>query len=90
MAYDEVDWCRNVLAAGKCTLTWMGKEYALEKPELIPAADALKAYPLLVRLLIVAGGMKKFLWLHRARSEEGQGTDAGAEEPARHQRCGSL
>jgi deazaflavin-dependent oxidoreductase (nitroreductase family) len=84
VAYDEVDWCRNVLAAGKCTLTWMGKEYALETPELIPAADALEAYPLLVRLLVVAGGMKKFLWLHRARSEEGQGADAGAGELGRH------
>jgi hypothetical protein len=61
----------------------MGKQYALEKPELIPAADALKAYPLLVRLLVVAGGMKKFLWLHRARSE-GQGADAGAGELGRH------
>ena len=47
------------------------------KPKLIPAADALKAYPLRVRLLIVAGGMKKFLLLHRTRSEEGQGADAG-------------
>ena len=31
VAYPEVDWCRNVLAAGKCTLTWNGKEYALDK-----------------------------------------------------------
>lgn len=73
VAYPEVDWCRNVLAAGKCTLTWNGKEYALERPELIPAAEAMKAYPLLVKPFIVGPGTKTFLWLHPAdmtQSEE--------------------
>jgi deazaflavin-dependent oxidoreductase (nitroreductase family) len=66
VAYPEVDWCRNVLAAGKCTLTWNGKEYALERPELIPAAEAMKAYPPLVKPFIVGPGTKTFLWLHPA------------------------
>jgi deazaflavin-dependent oxidoreductase (nitroreductase family) len=66
VAYPEVDWCRNVLAAGKCTLTWNGKEYALERPEMIPAAEAMKAYPLLVKPFIVAPGTKTFVWLHPA------------------------
>jgi hypothetical protein len=66
VAYPEVDWCRHVLAAGKCTLTWNGKEYALERPELIPAAEAMKAYPLLVKPFIVGPGTKTFLWLHPA------------------------
>ena len=75
VAYPEVDWCRNVLAAGKCTLTWNGKEYALERPELIPAAQAMKAYPLLVKPFVVGPGTKTFLWLHpadRTQSEEEQ------------------
>jgi deazaflavin-dependent oxidoreductase (nitroreductase family) len=66
VAYPEVDWCRNVLAAGECTLTWNGKEYALERPELIPAAEAMKAYPPLVKPFIVGPGTKTFLWLHPA------------------------
>lgn len=66
VAYPEVDWCRNVLAAGTCTLTWNGKEYALERPELIPAAEAMKAYPPLVKPFIVGPGTKTFLWLHPA------------------------
>ncbi|HUH69979.1 MAG TPA: hypothetical protein VLZ05_14655 [Mycobacterium sp.] len=70
VAYPKVDWCENVLAAGKCTLTWNGKNYALERPELIPISDALKAYPLLVRPFIVAAGMKRFLWLHRSMAEQ--------------------
>lgn len=66
VAYPEVDWCRNVLAAGKCTLTWDAKEYALERPELIPAAQAMKAYPPLVKPFIAGPGTKTFRWLHPA------------------------
>jgi len=66
VAYPEVDWCRNVLAAGKCTLTWNGKEYALERPELIPKAQAMQAYPPLVKPFIAGPGTKTFLWLHPA------------------------
>lgn len=66
VAYPEVDWCRNVLAAGKCTLTWNGKEYTLERPELIPAAQAMKAYPPLVKPFIAGPGTRTFLRLHRA------------------------
>lgn len=82
VAYPKVDWCENVLAAGKCTLTWNGKEYAVENPEVIPEAQAMKAYPLLVKpfLAAQAPGTKKFIWLHRAKSDEGQPADARAAE----------
>jgi deazaflavin-dependent oxidoreductase (nitroreductase family) len=82
VAYPKVDWCENVLAAGKCTLTWNGKEYALGNPEVIPEAQAMKAYPLLVKpfLAAQAPGTKKFIWLHRAKSDEGQPADARAAE----------
>jgi deazaflavin-dependent oxidoreductase (nitroreductase family) len=70
VAYPHVDWSENVLAAGKCTLTWKGREYALEKPERIPMSDALKAYPRLVRPFIFAPGTNEFLWLHRSNSNE--------------------
>lgn len=74
VAYPHVDWSENVLAAGKCSLTWKGREYALEKPEHIPLSAALHAYPLLVRPFIFAPGTKEFLWLHRsdANSPESQ------------------
>ncbi len=48
-----VDWYRNVLAAGSCTLTWNGQEYQLVEPELL---DAAIAEPLLV--LARAFGLK--------------------------------
>ena len=70
-AYPYVDWLENVLAAGKCTLTWNGQEYALERPELLPRAEAMKAYPLLVKLFLAgAAGQNKFVWLHRAGTQE--------------------
>ncbi|HWS92008.1 MAG TPA: hypothetical protein VN255_00365 [Mycobacterium sp.] len=66
-AYPHVDWLENLLAAGKCTLDWNGKEYALERPEVIPRTQAMTAYPLLVKpFLAGAAGQNDFVWLHRA------------------------
>jgi len=61
----NVDWCRNVMAAGTCTLRTLGREITLEKPEMITASQALGAYPLPWRLMIRARGINQFLWLHR-------------------------
>jgi deazaflavin-dependent oxidoreductase (nitroreductase family) len=61
----EADWCRNVLAAGTCTLKWHGQEYRLEKPEIIPASQAIEAFPRWKRFLAVRMGMKQYLWVHR-------------------------
>lgn len=66
LPYDAgVDWCRNVLAAGTCTLIWNEQEYMLERPELIQPSEALKAFPAGSRLLYPAGGIKQYLWLHQ-------------------------
>lgn len=70
VAYPYVDWCENVLVAGKCMLGWNGREYSLDRPEVIPRAQAIKAYPLLVRPFLIAPGTNKFIWLHRTESTE--------------------
>jgi hypothetical protein len=68
LPYDAgVDWCRNVLATGTCTLIWNEQEYILERPEIIQASQALKAFPLGSRLLYPAGGIKQYLWLHERK-----------------------
>ena len=68
LPYDaDVDWCRNVLAAGACTLIWNEQEYTMERPELIQPSQALKAFPLGSRLLFPAGGIKQYLWLHERK-----------------------
>ena len=66
LAYPQVDWAQNVVVEGTCSLTWRGREYSLERPELISRLDALKAYPPLVKPFILVPGTKKFLWLHQS------------------------
>jgi deazaflavin-dependent oxidoreductase (nitroreductase family) len=61
-----VDWCRNVLASGHAVLRWRGKDYALERPELIPIdPHVLRAFPLPFRP-VLARELSQCLWLHRA------------------------
>jgi len=68
LPYDAgVDWCRNVLAAGTCTLIWNEQAYTMERPEIIQPSQALKAFSLGSRLLYPAGGIKQYLWLHERK-----------------------
>src|SRR5215210_3421893 len=48
----EVDWYRNVQAAGKATLLWHNKEYTLKQPETIEAQAALPAFSAPFRQLL--------------------------------------
>jgi deazaflavin-dependent oxidoreductase (nitroreductase family) len=41
----DVDWCRNILAAGNCTLQWHGTTYNLVKPQLVDAASIASSLP---------------------------------------------
>jgi sugar lactone lactonase YvrE len=56
-----VDWYRNALAAGQCTLLWHGNVYTLNKPEPVGAEKALLAFPPLLRLLLRARNTKDFV-----------------------------
>jgi hypothetical protein len=38
---NEVDWCRNVLAAGRCAIRWNGHDYPASEPELLDATATL-------------------------------------------------
>jgi deazaflavin-dependent oxidoreductase (nitroreductase family) len=57
----EVDWYRNVLAAGHCTLLWHGRVYALEKPESLAAQTALLAFPQFLRPILRRSGTQDFV-----------------------------
>jgi hypothetical protein len=41
----DVDWHKNVLAAGGCTLIWHGKEYAINKIESLDTETGLASFP---------------------------------------------
>lgn len=57
----EVDWYRNVLAAGGCTVFWHSKVYAVGKPEPIDAKTALSAFPAALRLILGRLGLQDFV-----------------------------
>ena len=48
----NVDWYRNVLAAGKCALLRRGKEYLLENPITLAQEDGLLAFPRVLRSVL--------------------------------------
>lgn len=58
---ESVDWYRNVLAAGHCTLRWHGREYTIEKPEPVDIKTALPAFPLPQRLILRLLGTQHFV-----------------------------
>jgi deazaflavin-dependent oxidoreductase (nitroreductase family) len=55
----EVDWYRNMLAAGGGTVFWHRRLYAVGKPELIDAETALPAFPAPFRLIFRTFGRKE-------------------------------
>ncbi|HTY31152.1 MAG TPA: nitroreductase family deazaflavin-dependent oxidoreductase [Mycobacterium sp.] len=65
----HTDWYRNVMASGTGTLTWKGHTYQLDRPELISGPEAMRAWPLMSRMLLRLAGMHEFVWLHRSPEE---------------------
>jgi hypothetical protein len=61
----QVDWFRNVLAAGSCTLTWKHRAYALDRPEVIGLSQTGNAYPWPIRGIFLAGGVTHHVVLHQ-------------------------
>lgn len=48
----SVDWCRNIMASGRCTLIRRGQSIPLERPEIIAVGTAvLSALPAPVRFM---------------------------------------
>ena len=48
----EVDWYRNLRAAGRATLVWRGREYAIAQPEPLDSQTGLLAFPAPFRLIL--------------------------------------
>lgn len=57
----DVDWCRNILAAGECTIQWRGKNYSVTKPELIDAEIAQTELSQMRQWIFRAFGVKNVL-----------------------------
>ena len=63
----DVDWLRNVQAAGQCTITLKGDEYNVHEPELIDAPTAFAMVPPQVQRAwrVMGMGMLQFLRVKR-------------------------
>lgn len=68
----EVDWYKNVLAAGGCTIVWHGKEYVINKIEPLDTATGMSAFPLPERLLLRAIRRQHFMKMTTQRSGAGE------------------
>jgi deazaflavin-dependent oxidoreductase (nitroreductase family) len=60
------DWCRNVLAAGQCTVSVDGHDLAVSAPLVIPAGDVEAQVPANVARRWQREGIAHFLWLKSA------------------------
>lgn len=62
----QVDWYRNLLAAGGGTIRWRGDAYPVAVPERIGAASALVAFHPVQRLLLRIAGVDGYVRVHDA------------------------
>lgn len=66
----DVDWLRNVLAAGRCRIRWRGEEFACLNPMLIGEADLAEQVPRTVVSFWRLFGIKEGLKLTRMATDE--------------------
>jgi deazaflavin-dependent oxidoreductase (nitroreductase family) len=57
----EVDWVKNVLAAGRCGILYHGKEYAITRIEVLDAPTGLASYRQPFRSILLMQGTSDFL-----------------------------
>jgi deazaflavin-dependent oxidoreductase (nitroreductase family) len=66
----QVDWYRNLLAAGGGTVLWHRRLYAVGKPEPIDAQTALPAFPAPFRLIFrMFGRQEEFVQVKLSGTE---------------------
>jgi deazaflavin-dependent oxidoreductase (nitroreductase family) len=74
------DWCRNILAAGRCTLTFDGEELALAAPEVVRAAVAEPQLPAETQQRWLGQGIEHYLSLRYAPAVESGAAPASRAE----------
>ena len=57
----NVDWYRNILAAGRGTIICHGKEYQVEKPQALDVKAGLSALPFVLGLIVRFIGVQHFI-----------------------------
>jgi hypothetical protein len=63
----EVDWYRNVLAAGRGSVVWHGKEYPVEMPQPLVAGTDQSPLPLALRWIVQIVGVQHFMQMKSSK-----------------------
>jgi deazaflavin-dependent oxidoreductase (nitroreductase family) len=58
---EEVDWLKNVRAAGRCSIETRGSTYTVGDPEVIDRAEALAIVPRHARLMFRFFGIERYV-----------------------------
>jgi deazaflavin-dependent oxidoreductase (nitroreductase family) len=64
----QVDWYRNLVAAGGGTIRWRGGAYPVTAPERVDAAAVLVTFDPVQRLLLQVAGIDGYVHVHDAES----------------------
>ena len=64
----QVDWCRNLVAAGGGTIRWRGVEHSVTAPERVDAPTALSTFDPVQRRLLRLAGIDGFVQVRDAAS----------------------
>ncbi len=67
----DVDWYKNVLAAGGCTVIWHGNDYVINKIESIDTNIGRAAFSLPARLIFRLVDLKHFIKMTGAARNQG-------------------
>jgi deazaflavin-dependent oxidoreductase (nitroreductase family) len=62
----QVDWHRNLEAAGGGVIRWRGRDYEVSRPEMIDGDEALPAFHAVQRLFLRLGGIDGYIRVHDA------------------------
>ena len=63
----KVDWYRNILAAGRGTVIWHGREYPVESPQPLPVGTGLPALPFPLKLIVRIVGAQHFIQMKSSK-----------------------
>ncbi|GCE06791.1 peptidase [Dictyobacter aurantiacus] len=56
-----VDWYRNVVAAGHCTILWHGRAYECDAFEVVDPGTGLRTFPAILRFPLRMLGARDFV-----------------------------
>ena len=61
----DVDWARNIKAAGKCEVERLGGRVKVQNPRVVGSKTAYRHLPVLVRPALLAANLPGYLLLER-------------------------